>query len=344
MKNIFYRLNTLKIVLVSYFLSNSNKPQMETAICFDVYKSKKNVTSYGLILIGISLLMLLNTACKTQNTKIIAAGAKLTLVADGFEFTEGPATDKQGNIYFTDQPNDRILKWNAIDNSVSDYMKPSGRSNGLYFDNQGNLLAAADEQNELWRIDSDKKVTVLFNKFENKKFNGPKDLWVDHKGGIYFTDPYYQRPWWKHKEPQQKSKRVYYLALNTDTPKIVADDNFDQPNGIIGTPDGKTLYISDQRGGKTYTYTIEENGKLSNKKLFVEMGSDGMTIDHLGNVYLTGDGITVFNVKGEQIEHITVPENWTANITFGGVNQKTLFITAMDAVYTMEMTVHGVRY
>lgn len=309
-------------------------------------KSKKQTSNHRFYLISISLLMIVTTSCKAQNvqnTTIIANGAQLTLVADGFEFTEGPAADKMGNVYFTDQPNDRILKWNAVDNTVSDFMKPSGRSNGLYFDNKGNLLAAADEKNEIWSIDVDKKVSVLVTDFDGKKFNGPNDLWVDGKGGIYFTDPYYQRPWWKHQEPQQKSKRVYYLAPKSKTPIIVADDNFDQPNGIIGTADGKTLYVADEAGKKTYSYTIGKKGTLSNKKLFTNMGSDGMTIDHLGNVYLTGKGVTVFNKKGEQIEHIAVPEDWTANVTFGGLNQKTLFITAMDSVYTLEMAVHGVR-
>ncbi|TDD99880.1 SMP-30/gluconolactonase/LRE family protein [Flavobacterium cellulosilyticum] len=308
--------------------------------------TNKQSSNHCLHLIGISLLMIVNISCKAQknkNSAIIADGAQLTLVADGFEFTEGPAADKNGDVYFTDQPNDRILKWNALDNTVLEYMKPSGRSNGLYFDNQGNLLAVADEKNEIWRIDVDKKVTVLLTNFEGKKFNGPNDLWVDSKGGIYFTDPYYQRSWWKHQEPQQKSKRVYYLAPNADKPKIVADDHFDQPNGIIGTPNGKTLYVADQAGNKTYSYTIGKKGKLSNKKLFANMGSDGMTIDHLGNVYLTGNGVTVFNKEGQQIEHIAVPENWTANITFGGPNQTTLFITAMDSVYTLDMAVHGVR-
>ena len=309
-------------------------------------KSKKQSSNHCLNIMSISLLMIVTISCqaqKIQTKSIIANGAQLTLIADSFEFTEGPAADKNGDVYFTDQPNDRILKWNAVDNTVSDYMKPSGRSNGLYFDNQGNLLAAADEKNEIWSIDVDKKVTVLLTSFDGKKFNGPNDLWVDTKGGIYFTDPYYQRPWWKHQEPQQKTKRVYYLAPNKKTPIVVADDNFDQPNGIIGTPNGKTLYVADQAGNKTYSYTIQKDGTLSNKKLFANLGSDGMTIDHLGNVYLTGKGVTVFNKKGEQIEHIAVPEDWTANVTFGGSNQKTLFITAMDSVYILEMAVHGVR-
>ena len=296
---------------------------------------------------NIVVFIVLCASCNAQNkenNQILSNGAELVLISSHYEFTEGPAADKAGNVYFTDQPNDRILKWNALDNTVSEYMKPSGRSNGLYFDNQGNLLAIADENNEIWSIDVDKKVTVILANFDGKKFNGPNDLWVDAKGGIYFTDPYYQRSWWKHQEAQQKSKRVYYLAPNTSTPTIVADDNFDQPNGIIGTPDGKTLYVADEAGKKTYSYTIGKKGQLSNKKLFANMGSDGMTIDNLGNVYLTGKGVTVFDKEGQQIEHISVPEDWTANVTFGGLNKNILFITALNSVYTLDMNVSGVRY
>lgn len=285
-------------------------------------------------------------ACKAQKKEtspIIANGEKLTLVSDGYAFTEGPTADKNGDVYFTDQPNDRILKWSASTNSVSEYMKPSGRSNGLYIDHNENLLSAADENNELWRIDADKNVTVLVENFEDKKLNGPNDLWEDPKGGIYFTDPFYKRPWWNHDEPEQTAKRVYYLGANADSPKIVIDENYDQPNGIIGSSNGKKLYVADIGSKKTYVYDIEKNGNLSNKKLFVNMGSDGMTLDTLGNVYLTGDGVTVFNAQGQQIEHIEVPENWTANVTFGGADRKTLFITAMDSVYTLKMKVEGAQ-
>ncbi|MBG49806.1 MAG: gluconolactonase [Pseudozobellia sp.] len=298
------------------------------------------------LFLGLWGLSLVSLSCEGQKKvdDIVAKGAELTLVSDTFEFTEGPAMDKSGDVYFTDQPNDRIVKWSASDNTVTDYMKPAGRANGLYFDDEGNLLAAADEKNELWRIATDKKVTVVIDNFEEKKLNGPNDIWVDQKEGIYFTDPFYKRSWWQHTEPEQSARRVYYLAANTSEPRVVIDDNYEQPNGIIGTPDGKTLYVSDNGAKKTYVYDISKNGDLKNKKLFADMGSDGMTVDHLGNVYLTGDGVTVFNKKGEQIKHIPVPENWTANVTFGGPKQNILFITAMDSVYTLEMNVHGVRY
>lgn len=286
------------------------------------------------------------TLLKNNDTlKIIAEGAKLVLVSDAYEFTEGPASDREGNVYFTDQPNDRILKWNATNNIVSDYMKPSGRSNGLYFDNIGNLLSAADEKNELWLINSDKKVTVLIRDFEGNKLNGPNDLWVDAKGGVYFTDPYYQRDWWPHKKPQQKENSVYYLAPNADKPIVVSNDNYAQPNGIIGSADGKKLYVADQADNKTFVFDVQENGNLTNRKLFTTMGSDGMTIDNKGNIYLTGtDGVTVFNADGKKVEQIAVPKGWTANVTFGGKEFKTLFITALNSIYTLQMNVQGVRY
>lgn len=284
--------------------------------------------------------VLVHTSISAQN--IIANGAKLTLVADSFEFTEGPAVDKNGDIYFTDQPNDRIVKWSHKNNKVSDWMKPSGRSNGLYFDNQGNLISCADEKNELWKIDAKKNVTVLIDSYKGKLLGGPNDLWIDGQGGIYITDPYYERSWWKHTKEQIKERRVYYYTPETQEIKIVADD-FINPNGIIGSADGTVLYISDIGSKKTYRYTIQKDGSLSERSIFCEMGSDGMTIDNQGNVYLTGDGVTVFNEKGDKIQHIDVPEEWTANVTFGGPSQNILFITAMDAVYTLKMAVNGVR-
>jgi gluconolactonase len=293
--------------------------------------------------LALLFLLLLSTAsCNAQNSGIIKEGAQLTLVADGYKFTEGPAMDPNGNVFFTDQPNDRILKWDAKTNMVSTYMQPSGRANGLYFDQDGNLLACADEKNQLWLIDSDQNVDVLIGDFEGKLLNGPNDLWVNSDGGIYFTDPFYKRPYWDHEEPEIVAQRVYYVSPDLGEVSIVAD-GLVQPNGIIGAPDGKTLYVADIGDKKTYSYTISDNGSLRDKKTFCEMGSDGMTLDNQGNVYLTGDGVTVFNKEGQPIEHIATGKNWTANVTFGGLGQHTLFITAMDSVYTLEMNVNGVR-
>ena len=275
------------------------------------------------------------------SSKLIAKGASPELVSSDFKFTEGPAVDDKGNVYFTDQPNNRIMKWSP-DGGITVFMKPAGRANGLYFDREGNLLACADENNQLWQIDEQKNVTVLVTDFRGKKLNGPNDLWVDPKGGVYFTDPFYKRDYWTRTEKEIEEENVYYLSPDRKDLSI-AFSGFTRPNGIIGTPDGKRLYVADIGAGKTFSFKIEADGKLSDRKLFVEMGSDGMTIDRKGNIYLTGKGVTVFDSSGKRIEHIAIDEPWTANVCFGGRDMKTLFITASKSVYTLKMKVKGGR-
>jgi gluconolactonase len=270
---------------------------------------------------------------------VVAAGAKLERLAGGFGFTEGPAADAAGNVFFTDQPNNRIYRW-SVDGELSVFHENPGRANGLYLDKHGNLLACADLNNELWQIDMQGRVTVLVKDYGGKKLNGPNDLWVDRKGGVYLTDPYYYRDYWNRGPMEQDGQHVYYLTPDRSELIRVTTDLV-QPNGIIGTPDGKLLYIADIGAGKTYSYRINTDGRISHKTLFCSMGSDGMTIDNQGNIYLTGDGVTVFNLRGEEIEHIAVPESWTANVTFGGKERQTLFITAQDSLYSMRMRVKG---
>src|SRR3954451_15933349 len=175
-----------------------------------------------------------STTCAAQS--IIAPGAELQKIVDDCKFTEGPAADPDGNVYFTDQPNDRILKW-SLDGKLSTFLEPCGRSNGLCFDAKGNLWACADEKNELWSIAPDKKVTVVLKDFQGKLLNGPNDLWVRPDQGIYFTDPFYKRGYWKRGPKEQDVEGVYFLPADRGKPVRVIDD-LKQPNGIIGTPDG----------------------------------------------------------------------------------------------------------
>jgi gluconolactonase len=114
-----------------------------------------------------------------------------------------------------------------------------------------------------------------------------------------------------------------------------------QPNGIIGTPDGQRLFVADIKASKTYQYEIRADGSLTNKHLVCALGSDGMTLDTEGNLYLTGKGVTVFDQTGRQIEHIDVPERWTANVSFGGRGHRTLFITASAGFYAIQMRFPG---
>jgi len=287
-----------------------------------------------------ALVLAMNTArLLAQESAVIAEGARLQRLASGFSFTEGPAVDAAGNVFFTDQPNDRIYRW-SVEGVLSVFLSPCGRSNGLYFDSQGHLWACADEHNELWRIDPAGHVTVVINDFRGRKLNGPNDLWITRTGGIYFTDPFYQRSYWTRGPMEQSGQHVYYLGPDRGELIQVTTD-LEKPNGIMGTPDGRFVYVADIGAGRTYRYRIHTDGTLTQKRLFCTQGSDGMTLDQEGNLYLTGTGVTVFNHHGHKIEQVDVPASWTANVTFGGADRRTLFITARDAVYSLRMRVPG---
>jgi len=295
----------------------------------------------SLLVLSSTLLVLNALAYSADDAGLFADGAKVELLSDGYRFTEGPAVDRDGNVFFTDQPNDRIVKFTVADGTFSDWLKPSGRSNGTYFDKAGHLLACADEKNELWSISPDKKVTVLLGDLSGKLLNGPNDLWIRTDGNLYFTDPLYARDYWKRdKAMQQPGQYVYFFDLKAKKATPVATD-LKQPNGIIGTPDGKMLYVADIGDSKTYSYSVTPDGSLTNKTLFCEMGSDGMTLDAEGNVYLTGKGVTVFDKTGKKITNIPIPEPWVGNVTFGGKDRDLLFITASSKVFAVKMRVKG---
>ena len=267
-----------------------------------------------------------------EDRGVLAPGATVRKLADGFSFTEGPTCDADGNLFFTDQPNDRIMKW-SVDGELTTFLQPAGRSNGMYFDADGTLVACADEKNEMWRISSSGETTVLLKGHEGRALNGPNDVWLHPNGGVYFTDPFYKRPWWTHEKPPQDGQHVYYLAPGADALVQVTDD-LTQPNGIIGTPDGKTLYVADIRARQTWRYDIQTDGRLAGKTLLCEQGSDGMTLDDEGNVYLTRGGVLVFDPAGNQIADIEVPER-PANVSFCGPDRHTLFITARTGLYSV---------
>lgn len=272
---------------------------------------------------------------------IVVPGAVPRLISAQFRFTEGASTDRKGNVYFTDQPNNKIWKY-GLDGKLSIFLDSAGRSNGMYFDRKGNLLTCADEHDQLWSISHHKKITVLVHNFQGHRLNGPNDLWIDAHGGIYFTDPYYQRPYWDRTHPDMGRQNIFYLPKGGQV-LYIEDSSMVRPNGIVGTPDGKYLYVSDIGDGKTYKYKILPHGGLGERSLFVSQGSDGMTLDERGNVYLTGDGVTVYDSAGNKIAHIPVPEKWTANLCFGGKDKKELFITASEGVYILPMRVRGVE-
>ncbi len=272
--------------------------------------------------------------------RVVAPGAKVEKLAGGLAFAEGPTCDAEGNLFFTDQPNNRILTWSTA-GVLSTFLEPAGRANGMYFDPGGNLVACADEQTALWSIAPDGRVTVILGTYQGRRLNGPNDVWVRPDGALYFTDPFYQRIWWTYDTMPQDGQHVYFLSADRRHLVRVTDD-LEKPNGIIGTPDGRTLYVADIGAGKTYRYVITPGGTLTGKTLVALHGSDGMTLDNEGNLYLTGDGVLVVNQAGHQIEQIRVPdERWTANVSFCGRDRHTLFITASTGLYAIRMRVKG---
>ncbi len=276
-----------------------------------------------------------------QNNQLFNESEKVTKVAGGYKFTEGPAVAPDGQVYFTDQPNDKICVWNEKGNSVSVFLNSSERANGTYFNKKGELIACADLHNRLVTFNKKGTTTTLFENFDGQHLNGPNDLWIAPNGGIYFTDPYYHREYWnaEHKELQDK-RAVYYRNPEGKVTRVI--DDFKQPNGLIGTPDGKTLYVSDINDGKIWKYDIEPNGSLTNKTFFAPEGSDGMTIDEHGNVYLTNKVVSVFDKTGKSIIRIEIPEQ-PSNVCFGGKKRNILFITARTSVYILKMNVKGVQ-
>jgi gluconolactonase len=282
-------------------------------------------------------------AASTEPSKVLAPGAQVEKIAGDFIFTEGPTSDDDGNVYFVDQDNNRIMKYDT-NGQLTTFLQPSGYANGTTYDGKGHLITGADEKNEMWSIDvATKQHTALFNTYEGKLLNGPNDVWVQPgTGRIYFTDPYYARKWW-NRGPKENPETVY--VYYPDTKKLVRIiDDMQQPNGIIGTPDGKTLYVADIRGRQTFKYDINADGTLANKTLFAPSGSDGVTLDSDGNLYLTsGRAVQVYDKTGQRIESIPVPEV-PSNVCFGGRDKQTLFITARTGFYAVKTRVHGVGY
>ena len=268
---------------------------------------------------------------------LVAPGAKPAKLAGGFKFTEGPAVAANGDVYFTDIPNNRIHKWSVADKKLSTFAEETNGANGLYFADDGSLYACQGNAKRVVAYTPDGSDTSsLAKRYDGKKFNKPNDLWIDAKGGVYFSDPNYG-----NKELSQDGMHVYYIQPGGEEVVRVAD-GFKTPNGLIGTPDGSTLYIADIGDGKIYRYVIQEDGSLKDKKLFCESGSDGMTLDQHGNVYLTSGTVKVFNPKGEQIADLKFPES-PANVVFGGKELKTLFVTARTGFYSLDMAVTGAK-
>lgn len=272
---------------------------------------------------------------------LVSADATPTKVAGDCAFTEGPAYSPKGFLLFSDIPNSRIVRVDA-DGKSSDFLKPSGQANGLMFDSAGHLYACQGGARRVVKIGiQDGKIEPLCDSFDGKPLNSPNDLALDGQGGLYFTDPRYGGDG----KIDQTCMGVYYVDAAGKTTRVI--DNRRRPNGILVSIDGKTLFVAEPDKRELWKYEITGPGKINSGKLIFTGeekqdggGPDGMCLDQHGNIYATYNSIVVLNPDGVLIGRIAVPEH-PANCKFGGVDGKTLYVTARTSLYSIAMKVAG---
>ncbi|HUY88413.1 MAG TPA: SMP-30/gluconolactonase/LRE family protein [Pirellulales bacterium] len=261
----------------------------------------------------------------------------------GFGFTEGPAADAEGNVYFSDVPNSRVSKVDA-NGKLSVFRDPSNHTNGIMVNAAGELVCCEMDGRVSIVARDGKTVRPLAETYEGKRFNAPNDLVVDRSGGVYFTDPQFRAP----PSLPQGVTAVYYVTADGKVSRLI--DDLKAPNGVILSPDEKTLYVVPSMQEEMMAYPVEAPGKLGKGRVFCRTkqaegkqgtGGDGLTIDEKGNLYIaTALGLQVFSAKGKALGIIEFPEP-PANATFGGKDRKTLYVTARTSLYTAPMEVAG---
>lgn len=261
----------------------------------------------------------------------------------GFAFTEGPAWDPRGALYFTDIPRTTIHKLSK-DQQLSAFTTDSKHANGLLVTADGRLLACQmDGQVVSYDVETG-KATVLASEYDGARFNAPNDLVIDKSGGIYFTDPLFRAP-----EPlPQKVQAVYYIAPGGKVTRVTGD--IAAPNGIGLSPDGKSLYVIPSHQAEMLVYDVDGPGKLSNGRTLCRLkqpegkdntGGDGMVLDVKGNLYITTNlGVEIFSPAGKHLGLVTFPQQ-PANVTFTDEDRKTLVVTARSSLYRVRMPIPG---
>lgn len=272
--------------------------------------------------------------------------AVIKCVATGFNFTEGPVWFADGKyLLFSDIPVNKIFKLRS-NLQIEIFRQPSGNSNGLTFDRDGRLIACEHGNRRVTRTEKDDSITVLADRFQNKKLNSPNDVVVKSDGSIYFTDPSYGiRP----DQQEQPVHGVYVISPDSKEIRLVADD-FERPNGLAFSPDEKKLYIDDSSHLRHIrVFDVEDDGSIFNGKIFHAMnvkepGSpDGMKIDSYGNVFCTGaGGVWVFDPEGNHLGTILTPEK-PSNCAWGDDDWKSLYITARTSIYKIRLNISGIK-
>ena len=291
------------------------------------------------------VLLLLGFPCGTAG-QILPPDAQVERLARGFGFTEGPVY-RDGVVLFTDLNQSDIISYDVSSGSTTVVDNNSGGANGLFFDANGQLIAVEGNRRQMTRRDANDVSTVegvLADEWNGMRFNSPNDLVLDAAGGIYFTDPDYPN---RRSQPEA----VYYLNPVGELQQILS--GFRRPNGIMLSPDGETLYLAVEQETKIMAYDVAENGLPTNERLFaltnvdregnripgITNGPDGMTVDPSGNLYAAVQNeVWAWTPTGERLFELAIPENPT-NVTFGGDDGKTLFITARTSLYGVELNI-----
>ena len=287
---------------------------------------------------------------------LVAADAPIARVAGGLAFTEGPVW--RGNaLYFSDIPNNRIVRWRRLPEGPELTTHATGSSNGLTLDREGHIVAAEHGGRRVVRIADNGTRTVLAEKFEGKRLNSPNDVIVKSDGSIYFTDPPYAvqiatpgavRPegWWKVAIPGKELTIHGVYRLAPDGALHLLADDFALPNGLAFSADESVLYVNDSAHKHIRAFDVRADGGLAGSRILLDMASkdpgvpDGMKLDLQGNVFCTGPGgLWVCRADGTLLGRIILPE-LPANVAWGE-DGSVLFATARTSVYRIPTKTRG---
>jgi gluconolactonase len=287
--------------------------------------------------------------------ELIDPGAQVERVATGFTFTEGPIWNKQGEfLLFSDMPGDVRRRWSER-SGVEEVMRPSNKCNGMVYDAHGNLLVCEHVTSSLVREREDGTRETIASHYRGKELNSPNDVVTRSDGTIYFSDPTYGRmPGFGLERDQDLSfQGVYRIQPGGGEPELaVAEDDFEQPNGLCFSPDESLMYINDTPRALIRVYDVAPDGALSNGRLFfdhigtgvIEEGiADGMKCDKRGNIWVTGPGgVWVISPQGEHLGVVEVPEN-VGNIGWGGPDWRTLYMPSSTSLYRVPTKVASAK-